>query len=257
MKALMVNYYILMKLHAKNYLKFPMNIFLKLIYIPVQMFMYFLLWRTLIPDGASDFRFMLAYYLLVCLLTQAYPFVHIASGVMTDVMEGNIMSFMVRPVQYGMRALSKYSSWMMFYSIVFIPALIFVYIYMDLSLYRIALFIIFAVIGMLIEFICWYAVGLASLFMERIKGLVITVLSIRMFVSGIIIPLTFFPDNIRSIAYFFPFRFYIFVPVNLLLSGWNNYWFDLALAIMWLVLLYLLSRMLWAFGVKRLGGAMS
>lgn len=259
MKASMVKYSVLIKIYLKNYCKYPIRLFLKLIYLPVQMMMYLFLWNTIGKSYHLDIKYMIAYYLIIGLMTNAYPFRHIALDVEEDVVEGSIANCLVRPYSYIVPAFTKYISWSLIYSIVFIPAIIFVTFFKGITATQVLFFIIATVIGKIIEFMLWYNIGLVALSIERIRGVIITVGAVMTFMSGNMIPLSFFPKWFENITYIFPFRMYVYFPTDILLSERSIHYFlfNILIALLWFVLLILLSKILWKKGVSRLQGNIS
>lgn len=256
---LFATYGVLTRIYIKVYSKYPAGLFLKLVYLPVQMLMYVFLWFTMSGAYDVDMKYVVTYYLLTNLLVYAYPYVHIANDIEYDVMEGGISNYLVRPIHYSNPILCKYVAWMCLYSIIFVPAILFVYFYKGFTLVQIGLFLLSAVIGMGVEFMFWYNVGLISFRMESIRGVITAMIALRMFVSGSMIPLSFFPKVVREMTYFFPFRFYVYVPVNSLLGemGRREIVINLIAGGAWLVGLILLSKVLWNQGVRRVEGNIS
>ncbi|QSX05005.1 ABC-2 family transporter protein [Sedimentibacter sp. zth1] len=252
MKVSMVKYIFLIKTYIKTYKKYPLGLFLKLIYLPVQMLMYIFLWINIGKSSNIDIQYLILYYLLTNLLLYAYPFTHIATDIQTDVMEGGIANYLVRPYSYITLFLAKYISWMALYSVIFIPTIIVIYFLANLTVLQVFMFIVTILIGMFVEFMFWFNVGLISLYIERIKGVMTTAMAIRMFVSGSIIPLTYFPEMFQKLTYFFPFRYYIYVPVSSVLTqnSFNEIILNLSGGLIWLLLLSISSLLLWNRGVK-------
>jgi ABC-type uncharacterized transport system permease subunit len=259
MKVLTDKYKVLTGTYIKEYRKYPMGLFLKLIYLPAQMLMYIFLWLNISKSNAIDLKYLISYYLLTNLLVYAYPFTHIANDIEREVMEGGISNYLVRPINYINLILAKYVAWMSLYSAIFLPAVVFVYFFREISLVQIVLFLISAIVGMGVEFMFWYNVGLISFFIERIRGIMTTALALRMFVSGSLIPLSFFAEPIRKVTYLFPFRFYIYVPVNTLLGEKETAEIivDFAAGFAWIIMLVLLSKFLWSKGIKKIESNMS
>jgi ABC-2 type transport system permease protein len=259
MKALMDKYKLLTGIYLKVYRKYPIGLFLKLIYLPVQMLMYIFLWLNISKSNVIDIKYLITYYLLTSLLLYAYPYTHIANNIENDVIEGGISNYLVRPISYINPILCQFTAWICLYSIIFIPAIIFVYFFRGFTFIQIGLFLLSAVIGLSVEFMLWYNVGLISFFIERIRGVMTTVIALRMFVSGSLIPLSFFPKSIRNLTYLFPFRFYIYVPVNSLLGEMdhNEILANLIIGVVWLILFIFLSKLLWNKGIKKMQVNMS
>ena len=63
MKALMDKYKVLIKIYLKIYWEYPINLFLKLVYLPVQMLMYIFLWKALLQYHGAELSYYICYYL--------------------------------------------------------------------------------------------------------------------------------------------------------------------------------------------------
>lgn len=254
MRALMVKCKVLVKIYVKVYRKYPVDLFLKLIYLPVQMLMYIFLWKTLLGYNREELSYMVCYYLFVILLGYAFPFVHIATDIQKDVEQGIISNWLVRPVSYIFPVISRFVAWMICYSVVFIPAVIIVGIYRGITCMNIIAFVIYLMLGIIIEFLIWYNIGLLSLEMERIRGVLTTFRAFKSLASGSIIPISMFPMLFRIITEFLPTKFYIYTPINALLNGTDMLKLisNLLLAMFWILILAGLAIMQWNRGIGKL-----
>lgn len=254
MKASTAKYLFLTKTYLKSYLRYPMNIFVKLIYLPVQMLMYVFLWLNISRGSDVDYKYLICYYLITALLGYAYPFRHVAVDIQTDVLDGGVANYLVRPVAYIVPAISKYCAWMCVYSVVFIPAVVFTALYRAVSIRQLLCFVLLAVLGMLVQFFLWYAIGLTSFFTEKITGIMLLISALSAFASGSIIPLFYFGQGVESITRFLPFRYYIYVPVNALLGTPSvpELLTDIAGSVCWILVLVFASGLMWSRGVRKL-----
>jgi ABC-2 type transport system permease protein len=259
MRALMVKYTLLIVTYLKAYSKHPLEVFLKLIYLPVQMMMYYFLWINIGKSNTLDITYMITYYLTISLLIHSYPSRHIALSVEQDVMEGTITNCLVRPYSYIIPAFSKYIAWALIYFIIFIPSLVFITFYKGITLAQILYFIVATIVGKFVEFMLWFDIGLIALFIERIKGVIISANAIMLFMSGSLIPLSFFPKWLINITYFFPFRTFIYFPADILLSERSTQYFilNIVIGLFWLILLTIISKLLFNKGVTQLQGNLS
>ena len=254
MRALMDKYKVLVGIYVKMYRKYPMELFLKLVYLPVQMLMYIFLWKTLLQYNGAELSYMICYYLFVILLGYAFPFVHIATDIQKDVEQGTIANFLVRPVQYVVPIISKFVAWMVCYSVIFVPAVLFTVIYRGISLQNFLSFLIYLILGTGIEFLIWYNLGLLALKLERIRGVLITFRAFKSLVSGALIPIAFFPQVLRTVTEFLPMKFYIYTPVNALLEGetMGELVGNMILALAWILMLAVIAALQWNCGLKKL-----
>lgn len=259
MRAFMAKYVLLIKVYLKSYRQYPIRLFLKLVYLPVQMMMYLFLWTNLRKSNPIDIHYMGNYYLIVGLLTNAYPFRHIALHIQDDVMEGSIANSLVRPYPYIVPAFCKYVAWSLLYSVVFIPTLVYIGVSRGVTFAQVLYFVVAVMIGKLIEFFLWFDIGLVALFMERISGIMTMMNAVMIFVSGSIIPLSFYPDWCERITYLFPFRFYVYFPTDLLLDEKEvpYVWVHFLIGIAWIMFLWFLSKKVWEKGIYKLRGNMS
>ena len=254
MKALMDKYRVLIGIYIKMYRKYPMELFLKLVYLPVQMLMYIFLWKTLLRYNDAELSYMVCYYLFVILLGYAFPFVHIATDIQKDVEQGTIANFLVRPVQYVIPVISKYAAWMFCYSVIFVPAVLFAIIYRGILLQNFLLFLIFLILGMVIEFLIWYNLGLLALKFERIRGVLIAFRAFKSLVSGAIIPISLFPQVLRIVTELLPMKFYIYTPIIVLLEeeAMGRIAGNMFLALAWIIILTEIAILQWRCGLKKL-----
>lgn len=254
MKVLVDKYMILIKIYVAEYKVHMAAIFFKLVQLPFQMFMYLFLWAFIAKTSNVDYDYMILYYLLTGMLSLAYPFLHISIDIQNDVMEGGIANSLVRPYNYIMPYLCKYIAWMYIYSIIYIPVLIGLFVFGKVNFLSIIFFIFSSVIGMFIEFMIWFSLGLLSLYFEKIRGFIRIIGAIKMIVSGSLIPLYIMPETLQKLTMIFPFRYYIYIPVNNLLNNVSSFvsFENLIAALIWLILLSMFALLLWTEGKKRM-----
>lgn len=254
MRVFMDKYGVLVKIYLKMYKKYPMELFLKLVYLPVQMLMYVFLWKALLQYSGTELSYMICYYLFVILLGYAFPFAHIATDIQKDVEQGSIVNFLVRPVSYVIPVISKFAAWMLCYSVIFVPAILFTIVYREVSLRNFISFLIYLILGINIEFLIWYNLGLLALKMERIRGVLITFRAFKSLASGTLIPISLFPPVLGIVTELLPMKFYIYTPVNALLEKETTGEFaqNMILAAVWISLLIGLAMLQWKSGLKKL-----
>lgn len=242
----------LIKTYSVYYRKYPIGLFLKLVYLPFQLLMYVFLWFAISKHTSIDMKYMFFYYLYAILLSYAFPFVRIARDIQADVMSGRIVNVLVRPLNYIEPILSKYIAWLLCYSVVYIPVITLTVIFYPISYLYLLQFIVLVILGSIIEFFLWYNIGLLSLRVEKIRGIMIAVSAIRQFASGTLIPLSFFPEHLQKICKLLPFRLYIFTPIHTLLHGQTNQSFleIVLLCLLWIFLFSVNSSYLWNKGME-------
>ena len=244
----------IIKTYKKTFLRYPSNVFFKLVELPFQMFIYIFLWHYIFGGNLNNFSYMICYYLMTGLLSLSYPFIHIAGNIEKDIFEGVIANHLVRPFNYIQPILGKFLAWISLYSIIFVPSLLFVIVYYSSTATQIICFIIQCIVGLFVEFMTWYTIGLLALYTSKIRGILRIVAAIRVILSGSLIPLAYMPHSIHLIADFLPFKYYIFSPVNTLLTtiSIQSFLIELVCGMLWIIFFIIASSVMWKNAVSRL-----
>lgn len=254
MKALVGKYWLLIKIYLKEYKVHKLTVFFKLIELPFQMLMYLFLWAFIARTSQVDYSYMVLYYLLTGLISLSYPFLRISLEIQGDIMEGGIANAMVRPYPYLMPYLCKYIAWMCIYSVVYLPVILYLLLFQKQSIIGVVFFVISSVLGMLVEFMTWFAIGLLALYFGTIRGAIRIIAAIKAIVSGSLIPLYLMPKLLQNFTAIFPFRFFVYVPVNNLLHqvSIQEQVASIGYALLWIAFLGMIAELLWICGKKRM-----
>ena len=167
MKASMDKYITLTKIYLKEYRVHKVSVFFKLVELPLQLILYLFLWKFIARTSPVDYSYMVLYYLLTGLLSLSYPFLSIALDIQDDILEGGIANALVRPYIYVMPYFCKYIAWMCIYSVVYIPVVLYLLVFHNITLIQVLLFVVSSALGMLIEFLTWFAIGLLSFLLRK------------------------------------------------------------------------------------------
>ena len=262
MKVIMVKWSKCISVYLKEYITYPANVFIKLIYVPIQMFIMYFLWQTLAEFQNLDFNYLINYYLLVYLILYSYPYLHISKDINEDIMTGSLSNILVRPISYIQPKISKFLAWMTLYSVVILIALIYIGISNSIGLLttlhgRIGQFLLLMICGLLIEFSIWFMIGLLSFYIGKVRGFMILTGTLRSLLSGSLIPLALFPEWTDGIIKFSPFKFFLYVPVNFLLDIKVNFYSEISSAILCLIVLIISIKFIWWHGIKLYNNSMS
>jgi ABC-2 type transport system permease protein len=118
---------------------------------------------------------------------------------------------------------------------------------------NILLFIPSLILAAMIYFFVSYLVGLSAFYFGMIAGLNFIMSNVIAFFSGSILPLDLLPDNVYRLANFLPFKYIAFFPLNiiqgklsLLEIGWG-----FVGGVLWLGILFLLTKLIYRNGVKK------
>lgn len=116
------------------------------------------------------------------------------------------------------------------------------------------LFVLSSVIAYLLNFYFDVCFGFTAFVLRNLWGANVMKTSIVAFMSGILIPLAFFPHSVSSILQIFPFSSLIYTPVMVYLGKYSSLQLIQAfvLQIFWLLFFYCLSKVIWKFVINKL-----
>ena len=99
-----------------------------------------------------------------------------------------------------------------------------------------------------------FCFGMVAFFTTYIFGMLMAKEALMSFLTGQLIPLSFFPGVVQKIFEFLPFSSMVYTPVMIYLGKYsgNELWFVLLRQAAWVVILYVLGDLIWRRVTKRL-----
>jgi ABC-2 type transport system permease protein len=227
----------------------------------VTVFVYTSIWKAVYGSqtsiGGISYKMVITNFILGLGITNA--FVMDESAVARQVRSGDIAHELLRPIDYMGYILSVNLGNTLFRLVMnFIPAAVvcacIIGILPPASLPDLAVSLISVSFGYLVMFYLSFIVALVSFWyfniwsFATIKNVVIQIL------SGIIMPVWFMPDALVRILRFTPFDSIFFIPVSIY-SGKlppEAILLSLIKQILWIVVLYIIARIMWIRGIRKL-----
>jgi len=176
--------------------------------------------------------------------------------------KGTVAMQLIKPIDYRLSLIARALGQMVYRFI--LPA---VFIWVGMELYKffvlglsftpivnIALYILSCLMSFLIFVLFDFCVGMIAFFTSYIFGLFMVKEALMSFLTGQLIPLSFFPEVIQRIFDFLPFSSMIYAPVMIYLGkyqGTELAWVLLRQAV-WVVILYGVGTLIWHRVTKRL-----
>jgi ABC-2 type transport system permease protein len=206
------------------------------------------------------FEEMLAYYLSVVFISVWIS--GVAAQVTPDIREGNLSNFIIKPMDYIYYRIPWEIGWYVISMIFAGLPLIFliaignsdtVILILKLFSNNIFLFIPSLIMSYLISFFLSMIVGLLAFFITETNGLENLLEAVTELFSGKIVPLTFFPSTILTFIRFLPFGYIVYFPSQILTGkvSENNLVSGFFIQFTWVVILYLVTKLVWKLGVKK------
>ncbi|MDE6947141.1 MAG: ABC-2 family transporter protein, partial [Anaeroplasmataceae bacterium] len=172
-----------------------------------------------------------------------------------DVVEGNVAINLIKPISYRMSLVFK-AFGLMIYRLV-IPSL-FIWIILEIykvaklgmdvsNLFTIISFMLSLVLSFLIYIFFDYCFGMLAFVTTYIFGMNIIKNALLNFLTGKLIPISFFPLFIQKVFAFLPFVSMTYVPVLIYMGKYSKIevLVQLGKQILWVIILYWFGYFLW------------
>ncbi len=261
----MKKYRELTKIGAKIALAYKFDFIVSIFTVPISIIVFYFLWKTIYAYSGLDvirgytFEEMVNYFIMSMVIA-LLGWSNIERVVEYDVLYGEMVLRLLSPVTYlaslfytemGLKAMSLLveATPIFLIGIVFFKAKVFSIL--NLILYAIA--VLFS-IGLV--FLISFLIGLSSFWLKRISGISRSKKLFLSFLGGGFVPLTFFPKIFQQISEWLPFQYIRYVPINIYLGKYSTF---LALEmigrqIIWIILLYIIAKILWNRAIRKFCG---
>lgn len=219
----------------------------------------FFLWQAIYKNSPSEsingmtFHEMIA-YLIYARVATSLVFSSISFWIIgDDIYEGNIAISLIRPMSYRYRLLaSSFGNFLASAILIFIPLWIMSVILLNVTLgipfpgmINMLLFLLSAVISFMIADSLNFLIGEISIFTNALFGLMIIKNVVLSFLSGSLLPSSYFPNWLNQILRFLPFQSMIEKPIMLYLGRLETkeIIYTFLTQIMWVIILSILCNL--------------
>lgn len=119
---------------------------------------------------------------------------------------------------------------------------------------HILLFLLSALLGIALTFEVTYLAGLLAFWLQRCWFIRFYLHGLRSIFGGTMVPIWFYPEFLKNLSFFLPFRYMTFEPINIFLmkSSIEQAWISILAAFLWLVGLSLADKLVWRLATKKL-----
>lgn len=233
----------------------------------VKCFVLFFLWQAVyLNSSITSFHGFsvndIAIYIFMSTITINMIGNSVDVSIGNEVWDGSISMNLIKPINYQVKLLfesfAKFVQGFLFLALPLWLGLIAVR-FITLSEYppnpgRICLYLISALLGYMVLFLINFCFGILSFYVTNIWGIRNLKYAILDFLSGVIIPIAFLPGWLQHILDFVPFSSINYFPVIIYLGKISNAEVlrTLMIQIVWIFVLFLLSKLLWNKAIKRL-----
>jgi len=223
---------------------------------------YYFIWRAIYSAGTDVAGYDLAQivtYIAVGWIIRSFYFNNIDREMAVEVVEGKIAVNLIKPVDpqlmYLTQAVGESCFRFLMFTLPIALCLFLVYpIRPPASLLGGVLFAVSCVFALLIFALINFMVGTCALQVQSILGVIRAKYFIMEFISGLLLPLTFFPQSLQRILSFLPFPHVSYTPLQIYLGrteGMSAY-AALSAQVFWIAALFVAGRIYWFAATRRL-----
>lgn len=124
------------------------------------------------------------------------------------------------------------------------------------SIVHTVLFLVSLALAYTLNFILTFNFGITSFWLKRFGGMSQIRANIVSFLSGAVIPISFFPASVVAVLKYLPFQYIVFGPIQIFLG---NYSLGESLQVIliqsaWIAGLYVLYKIFWNYALKQFSG---
>lgn len=241
-------------IYKSNFYLFSLN---RLIEVVVYIFVWQAIYTQTGDAGGFTLPQMITYYILVVSITPIALW-GINEDMAHSIRNGRINKELLNPISYfkyyfGVN-LGEIAFAVIVGTAVFIVCAIFWGVTLPASFLNFALFLLVILLGIPITFFLQMIAGTVGFYSGSIWGMQILRKSVISIFAGIIAPINMFPQWFQNISDFLPFKELIFTPINIWLGEFDmsTIYFVIVKQLIWIVILYIISKRFFEHAVKKI-----
>lgn len=204
---------------------------------------------------------MVAYYLLAMLGRAFSSMPGLSTGIANDVRDGTIKKYLTQPVDMLTYLLcARVAHKLVYYLVATAPFALVFYCFRGFfetrpDVITLLAFVASLVAGFFVGFFLECLIGLIAFWFLDVSSVIFIFMMLSYLLSGHMLPLDWFPEPFGGWIQCLPFKYLAHFPASILLNKYSRSELlqELAMALVWIAVLILASRVLFARGVRRYG----
>ncbi|MCC6235879.1 MAG: ABC-2 family transporter protein [Verrucomicrobiales bacterium] len=245
-------------------LVYRVNFVVRALFGLIPLFSLILLWRA-IYEGASGPQVggytlgeVITYYLMVNVVVALTSVTEDDWQIAADIRDGRISQFLLKPIDYLRYRLCLFAAGRLVYTAAaLIPTALFLWtqrehLQLPPSPTHAAAFGVALVLTALLQFFISYTMALLAFWVLEVATFIFILFAFEYAAGGHLFPLDMLPPAIQQALQFTPFPYMLYFPVQVYLGRATPAEIGQGLVVqaLWVAVVYLLARAVWARGVK-------
>lgn len=255
----------LMKVGFKVALAYRFHSVVTLIMTPISLIVYYFLWKSIFSYTGETiirgftFEALVGYYVLSMIIA-FFTWSQADKWLEHDIRHGHLIFKLLQPVAHVVHEFVielGMHSYTVVLELIPVFAIGYFFFYLPIAaLPNIVLFCISLAMAAILYFQFSYFLGLSAFWLKRIDGIRRMRSPLIAFLSGGILPLSFFPVWYTNFHHLLPFQYMRYVPIMIYLNEipMNNMFMLMFGQFVWIILLGLLIKVIWNKGYKKFSG---
>ena len=227
----------------------------------IQVLTIYFLWQVVVPPGKALLGYtqpLIATYILGTLLLESIVLSSRSYIVGSEINNGNLMNFLLRPINYfaywfsrdlGDKAMNICFS-IAELTIIFLilrPSL-----FIQTDIFYLSFFIVSIILSIFLYFFINFLLGLIGFWSPEVWAPRFIFITLLGFFAGSLFPLDILPDTIYNIVKFLPFSYLMFFPIKIYLGqlSFMEIISGLMISAFWVFAIYGLVKIVWMKGIR-------
>jgi ABC-2 type transport system permease protein len=243
-------------------LSYRLRYFTGIVTYLVNVTVYYFIWKALYRDGGEiqgfSFKQMITYVAIGWIIRTFY-YNNIDREMANDIVQGHIAARLMRPVNYQWVNIAQAAGESCFRTLMFTAptAVVILLVYpvqAPASLLSFAAFLVGLVLSFSIFAGLNFIVGIGAVYLHSILGLIRAKYFLVEILSGLVIPISFFPDPLVRLSGWLPFQHISYTPLMIYMGKLQGMglWKTLFLELAWVAVLFLLGHWLWKRATRKI-----
>jgi viologen exporter family transport system permease protein len=262
----MAKYWHVVNIGIQNTLVYRVNFLFRAVFGLIPLAAVIFLWRTVYAGkGASGaiagytLAQMISYYLLVTIVDALTAVNEDDWQIATDIREGNINHFLLKPIDYlGYRLCLFGSGRLVYLAVAILPVSGFIALEHQFFVLppdgaAFGWFLVSTFLTALLQFFMSFTMALLAFWLLEISTLIFILFAFEYIAGGHLFPLDILPPALAAALRFTPFPYQMFFPVSVYLGQITGAALveGLCLQTFWVVAAYSLARFVWSRGIRK------
>jgi ABC-2 type transport system permease protein len=247
-------------------LQYRFNFVITMITAPLSVLIYYFLWKAIYAYTQQEvirgftLPSLIQYYVL-SMIVGFFAWCEIDKWMSQDIRRGHIITMFIAPMSFLLQHLSfeiGVNALAIVLEMIPVFAIGIVFFGLEIaSAFNIITFLVSVALGFFITFFVAYFLGLTAFWFKEITGLRRVRRTLVVFLSGGMIPLSFFPSTLQKISHFLPFEYIRYVPIKIYLGDYSTLMVlgQLGLQIAWIAALFIFTKWFFQKAYKQFTGA--